>query len=198
MKVYVDFDRTLFDCDRFLGDLYTLINKYNITKEIFKDCQNQCKKTGFNPYLILNLVKEKYQFDEKLYFEIDELMKSSDKYLYSDALPFLEYLKSLNYEVIILTKGNSDYQKEKITNAKVDGYYDKLIVTMKHKGNLKLDYSNGLFIDDNPVEILSLLNNKPKRVIRIIRENTKYSSEAIDSVESYKSLKEIIDNKIIN
>ncbi len=29
--IYVDFDRTLFDCDRFLSDLYILINKYNIT-----------------------------------------------------------------------------------------------------------------------------------------------------------------------
>ena len=46
MKIYVDFDRTLFDCDKFLEDLYALINKYNISKELFKECQNQCKKKG--------------------------------------------------------------------------------------------------------------------------------------------------------
>ena len=37
MKIYVDFDRTLFDCDSFLGDLYALVNKYNVTKEMFKE-----------------------------------------------------------------------------------------------------------------------------------------------------------------
>jgi hypothetical protein len=30
MKIYVDFDRTLFDCDSFLRDIYSLISKYNI------------------------------------------------------------------------------------------------------------------------------------------------------------------------
>ncbi len=33
MKVYVDFDRTLFDCDKFLEDFHTIISKYNIPKD---------------------------------------------------------------------------------------------------------------------------------------------------------------------
>ena len=41
MKIYIDFDRTLFDCDKFLEDLYSLINQYNISKEVFRECQNQ-------------------------------------------------------------------------------------------------------------------------------------------------------------
>ena len=157
MKVYVDFDRTLFDCDKFLGDLYNLINKYNITKEEFKECQNQCKKKGFNPYIILDLVKEKNDFDDRLYDDVKRLMGNTKKYLYPDTVSFLEYLKKINYDVIILTKGNIDYQKEKILNAKLDSLYNKLMVTMKHKGELKLDYENSIFIDDNPKEILSIL-----------------------------------------
>lgn len=198
MKVYVDFDRTLFDCDRFLGDLYSLINKYNITKEIFKESQNQCRKTGFNPYDILKLVKEKYDFDDNLLIEIDLLMKKTSEYLYSDAIDFLKYLKSLNYEIIILTKGNSNYQREKIFNARIDNYYNKLMVTMKHKGNLKLDYSNGIFIDDNPIEILSILKNNPNRVIRIQRYNSKYSNDLIEfDISNYKSLNDLINSKIL-
>lgn len=198
MKVYVDFDRTLFDCDRFLGDLYSLINKYNITKEIFKECQNQCRKTGFNPYDILNIVKDKYNFDDNLFKEIDLLMKKTSEYLYSDAIDFLKYLKSLNYEIIILTKGNSNYQREKIFNARIDSYYNKLMVTMKHKGDLKLDYSNGIFIDDNPIEIQSILKNKPKMVIRIQRNNSKYSNDLTDiDISCYTSLSDLINSKIL-
>ena len=198
MKVYVDFDRTLFDCDKFLEDLYALINKYNISKDLFKECQNQCRRKGFNPYNILDLVKEKYEFNDELYYKIDNLIRSTSNYLYSDTIPFLEYLKSFSYEVIILTKGNSDYQREKIFNAHLDSYYHKLIVTMKHKGLLKLDYENGIFIDDNPLEIESVLKKNPKLVIRIKRENSKYSDIPLDAnIKIVKSLNEIIKDKIL-
>ena len=198
MKIYVDFDRTLLDCDRFLEDLYSLIKKYNVSKDVFKECQNQCKKDGFNPYTILDLVKETESFDDNLYLEIDNLIKSTKDYLYQDTIPFLEYLKSLNYEIIILTRGNSIYQKEKVLNAKIDSYYHDLIVTMQHKGLLDIDYKNSVFIDDNPKEIISILKRKPKMIIRMQRDNSKYSDILLDNnVLSVKTLNTIIKNKIL-
>ena len=198
MKIYVDFDRTLFDCDKFLDDFYLLINRYNISKDLFRECQNQCRKDGFNPYNILNLVKEKYEFDDELLNEIGMLIKNSANYLYQDTISFLEYLKLRNYEIVILTKGNSDYQREKIFNAHLDSYYHKLIVTMKHKGSLKLDFQNSIFIDDNPVEIQSIMKNNPKMLIRMERNDSKYSNIPLDIyVKEVKSLREIIDNKIL-
>ena len=198
MKIYIDFDRTLFDCDKFLDKIFTLIDKYKISKEVFKECQNQCKEKGFNPYHILDLVKEKVPFDDKIYYELDTLIRSTSEYLYQDAKEFLEYVKSLNYEIIILTRGNSTYQREKIFNSRLDLWYNKLIVTMKHKGTLKLDYANSIFIDDNPKEIESILTQKPKMVIRIQREKTKYYNEVIkDDVITIKSLQEIMEKGII-
>ena len=44
--------------------------------------------------------------------EIYNLMTKTKDYLYSYTIDFLEYLKKLNYEIIILTKGNDDYQKD--------------------------------------------------------------------------------------
>lgn len=198
MKIYVDFDRTLFDCDKFLEDLYSLINQYNIPKSLFKDCQNQCKKRGFNPHIILSLVKEKYDFDDNLIYEIDNLIGKTSEYLYEDAISFLEYLKEIGYEIIILTKGNSDYQREKIFNAHLDNYYNKLMVTMKHKGTLNIDYEESIFIDDNPIEIQSILNKKPKMIIRMGRINSKYSDIKMDiEIKEVKSLKEIIDCELL-
>ena len=198
MKIYVDFDRTLFDCDRFLEDFYFLINQYNIPKSIFKECQNQCKRKGFNPHIILNLVKEKYDFNDNLFYEVDNLIRNTRDYLYGDAISFLEYLKSKKFEIIILTKGNSNYQREKIFNAHLDSYYNKLMVTMKHKGRLDIDYTNSIFIDDNPIEIQSIMDKKPKMIVRINRTNSKYSDISLDiKIREVKSLKEIIKNKIL-
>lgn len=198
MRVYVDFDRTLFDCDKYLEDFYAIIGKYNIPKDLFKECQNQSKKHGFNPYTIFNDLEKKITLDQSIYNDIDKLINNTSNYLYPDAISFLEYLKKNNYQIIILTKGNSDYQREKIFNAHIDKYYDKLIVTMRHKGLLFLRYLQGVFIDDNPREIESLLKRRPKKIIRIKRDNSKYSNiELKQKVITVHSLQEIIDNKLL-
>lgn len=198
MKIYVDFDRTLFDCDRFLDDFYNLITNYNIPRDLFKECQNQSRKHGFNPYIILNNLEKKISFDKSIYNDIDKLIINTSSYLYSDAIPFLEYINSLNYKVIILTKGNRDFQSKKIANAHIDKYYDKIIVTMHHKGFLFLNYLQSIFIDDNPREINSLMKRKPKKMIRIKRINSKYSNIEIDyDILAIENLQEIIDKKIL-
>lgn len=198
MKVYIDFDRTLFNCDKFLEDFYTLINSYNISKEVFKKCQNQCIKDGFNPYTILRKVEKAFFFNNDLYLEVDTLLKKTGSYLYSDSTDFLKYLKKKGYQIIILTKGNREYQKEKILHANIDNYYDDLIITMEHKGKLKLEYDNGIFIDDNPKEIKSIMKNNPKMIIRIKRENERYNDIFVDdSIIEVSSFNEIINKKII-
>ena len=198
MTVYVDFDRTLFDCDRFLDDFYSLIMKYNINRNSFKECQNRSRRCGFNPYTILSDLEQKTNFDKSIYHDIDKLISNTSNYLYPDAIPFLKYLKELDYKVVILTKGNKEYQKSKIANANIDKYYDKIIVTMRHKGFLFLNYVQGIFIDDNPSEINSLMKRRPKKMIRIKRINSKYSNIQIKyDVLNIENLQEIIDKKII-
>ena len=197
MKIYIDFDRTLFDCETFLRDFYALIVKYQIPKKIFLKYQNQCKRKGFNPYIILDKVKKEYSYDLEINNEIKLLIQKSNDYLYSDAIAFLKYLNDLDYEVVILTKGNSDYQKEKILSSNIMMYCNDLIVTMKHKGDLDIDYRNGIFIDDNPNEIESILPKEAKKVIRINRVNSKYSDILVSNVITVSSLDEIIEKKIL-
>ena len=197
MKIYIDFDRTLFDCESFLKDLDNIIKKYEIPKNIFIKCQNQCKKEGFNPYIILDKISEFCEFNSSIYDEIDDLLKQSNKYLYPDAITFLKYLHKSNYQIIILTKGNEDYQKKKISYSNIKDYYDELIVIMKHKGNLDIDYKESVFIDDNPIEIKSILKRKPKQVIRIRRINSKYYNVNVEDILTVTALDEIINNKIL-
>ena len=198
MNIYVDFDRTLFDCDKFLDDLYLLISKYDIPKDIFRNCQIQCKNQGFNPDIILNEVQKEYSFDNKVYQDINDLIAKTSSYLYTDSINFLKYLKENGYKTIILTKGNNDYQRKKIFNAYISDYYNDIIVTMDHKGSLQLDYHDSIFIDDNPKEIISILKKKPKKIIRISRDNSKYKDIIINkTINTVATLKEIIDNDLL-
>lgn len=197
MKVYIDFDRTLFDCDQFLGELYEIIQRYDIPKRVFKDCQIQCKKEGFNPYLILKKVEDKSSFNRDIYQDIDKLLENTSNYLYDDTRFFLEYLKKHNYEVIILTKGNHEFQQKKILNANIQDYYSDLVITMKHKGSLEVDYKSSTFIDDNPIEIKSILRRKPQELIRIKRSGSKYDDVVLENVLTVNSLQEIVNRKLL-
>ena len=196
MKVYVDFDRTLFDCDKFLVDFYALISNYNIPKDLFKECQSQSKRRGFNPDIILGLLEKKCSFNKDLYKDIDSLICRTSCYLFSDTISFLEKLKELNYQVVILTRGNSLYQREKIFNAHLDKYYDKLIVTMHHKGNLNIDYNNSIFIDDNIKEIESILKMNPYKMI-CITHGKEINLEENGNVFVVACLSEIIEKQLI-
>ena len=187
MKIYIDFDRTLFDCDRFEKDFDCLLKEYNISKKDFVKYQSQCK--GFNPYNILKLMNKEKKIDKKIYKAIDKLLIEASSYLFSDAIPFLEYLKSKGYPVIILSRGNYDFQTNKILSCNIDLYFDDIIVTLNHKGELNLDYANSIFIDDREEEINNILEKNPMRIIFIQRNGNKKLN-----VETVTSLNELINN----
>ncbi len=174
MKIYIDFDRTLFNCNLFLNDLSNLLLKYNISNEMFNEYQIQCKDVGFNPYVIVREIEKDKMIDKHIYDEIKNLVHTTSKYLYSDVIPFFKELKNKNYEVYILSKGNVLYQKEKIVNSNILDYCNDMIITTNFKGNLEIDYENSIFIDDNPNEIKSILEKKPKHVFYIQREDAKF------------------------
>lgn len=187
MKIYIDFDRTIFDCERFIEDFFELLQNYNISKDDFVRYQNQFK--DINPYIILDAMSKEKDINKGVYAKIDKLIEQSSKYLFDDTLPFLKYLKSKNYQVTILTKGDLDFQKSKIINSHIDSYYYDVIVTSDHKGELDLDYTNGIFIDDREEELESIKLKNPKRIIAIKRNGDK-----IKNIETITSLNELINS----
>lgn len=192
MNVYIDFDRTLFDTDMFLKDLHNLLKNNNVDMEVFNKYQDELKENGFNPFDILKKMENASPFNNDVYKQLDELIENSNTYVYSDVDGFLEMLKEKKYHIILLTKGNEDYQLAKIKNTDVIKYFDDIIITLKNKGKLDINYQNDIFIDDNPYEIESILKRNPKRMIRIKRANAKYNDINVEGkIEEVENLNEI-------
>lgn len=192
MNIYIDFDRTLFDTDMFLKDLHNLLKNNNVDMEIFNKYQDELKENGFNPFDILKKMENDSPFNNDVYKQLDELIENSNTYVYSDVDRFLEILKEKKYHIILLTKGNEDYQLAKIKNTDVIKYFDDIIITLKNKGKLDINYQNDIFIDDNPYEIESILKRNPKRMIRIKRANAKYNDINVEGkIEEVENLNEI-------
>ena len=192
MKIYIDFDRTLFNTSKFLEDFYKILNDYKIPMDLFEKIRIENKNDGFNPFVILEKLRKVYKFNNSLYVELEHLLESDSMYIFDDVEKFLKYLKTLPCKIYILTRGNDEFQKVKIDNSGIDEYFDNIIITNEHKGNLEIDY-DGIFIDDNLEEIESLLTRNPKKVIHINRYNKeKIIDKRFLSINSLQELYEII------
>ena len=110
MTIYLDFDRTLFDTEKFIQDLEKLIIENNVDIKLFNDYKANYKKEGFNPEFILKEMEKDYSFNHDVYQKIDELLQLSYQYIYSDVVIFLNKCHDNNYPVCLLTKGNHDFQ----------------------------------------------------------------------------------------
>ena len=187
MIYYVDFDRTLFDTKSFLEDFYDLLLEYNISKEDFIKKSHEIE--DFNPFVILNLMKDKYSFNSNLFVEIDRLIDKSMVYLYYDALLFLRNIKKSNNTLILLTRGDNDFQNDKIDHSGMRKLLDKVIITTEDKGNLDIDY-HGIFIDDKISELEIILKRNPYKVYLIDREH-RYDNINLKNVNLIHSLKEV-------
>lgn len=193
MKIYFDFDRTIFNTEAFQKEIYRLLKEYNIPIDLFDKIKLKNKDNGFNIFIILEEIKKIYTFNTDLYTELNKLLECDDMFVFDDVENLLKYLKNANYKLFILTKGNENFQKIKITNTRIANYFDNIIITNKHKGDLNLDY-NAIFVDDSLEEIESILKNNPIKVVYINRySKDKLENKHVLSINSLKELKEIIE-----
>ena len=190
MIYYIDFDRTIFNTKLFLEDLCDILEEYHIPKDKFIEKTSETEE--FNPFKILRLMKDEYPYNSSLLVDIERLLKSSSVYLYYDALKFLRDLKKNNNQIILLTKGDEDFQNCKIDNCGIRKIFDKVIITHEDKGNLDINYQ-GIFIDDKKEEIESILKRKPYKVYLIDRDN-KDNLINDSNINTIHSLSEIIIN----
>lgn len=192
MKIYLDFDGTLFDTDKFYQDYLKLLQEYNIDEATINNIKPKIfKNTLFNLDILTNYLVKEYNLDNNIYLKVNNLYNST--YVFKDVIPFLEKYKNL--EINLLTYGEYNYQQKKIEGSNLKKYFKNIIITDKDKSKLNLDYKNSLFIDNNPKEIKKFLEVS-KYVIRIKRKEDKYSKIESNSLE-YNNLLEIVLKNVI-
>lgn len=192
MKIYLDFDGTLFNTDKFYQDYLNILNKYNISSfEIEKIKKELFKNKRFNLDILTDYIISKYNI-KNLKQEVETLYNNS--YVFEDVIPFLEKYK--NYNLILLTLGDIDYQNRKIEGSKLSKYFQDIMITDVDKSQLDINYKDNLFIDNNPKELIKF-QNRGGKIIRIRRIEDKYSVIDLDNVLEYKNFFDLKLEEII-
>ena len=177
MKLYIDFDGTLFNTHKYTKDFMSILNDYGIDKTLFDEAKD--KLCGNNKLFNINVVVDyfisNYNIDYSLKDKIDNLL--NDSYVYSDVIECLNMLIDSGYELYLLTYGDDEFQKLKIDVSNLSKYFKEIIITGKDKSKLDIDYENSIFIDNNPIEIEKFYNSMAKTIIRIRRDSDRYSKK---------------------
>ena len=204
MKYYIDFDNTLFNTPLLIKNMLTLItndivfNNKNLSfNEIYEECSEMFNREHiYNIYTLISHFSKKYNLNlTKLTQKINNQLANSKQFVYDDSILFLKQLKKLGHSLFLLSycPDSLKYHSNKISGSGLIDFFDAIFITSIPKYELDIDFKEGIFIDDNPKDLLGLYSKNPFKVIRIRRIDNKYSKIDFDNknIEEYSNLKEI-------
>ena len=132
MKIFIDFDDALFNTKQLVVDIKSIFEKNGVSEEIFKkyykDPETEKNKgvVKYNPYKQIEKIKAQGFDTVKIEKELPKLLKDTSRYLFKDGIRFLEELKE--EELYIVSYGDEQYQREKINNSGISGYFKKILI----------------------------------------------------------------------
>lgn len=196
MNYYLDFDYTLFDTHAFREGLYEILEQNGFDKTylaLTPEMKTSGQKLLNIKELFRSLSSSRNIPVENFLEPLEELYARCDEFVYDDTVEFLNYLKSKNHKLHVLTWGERKFQEEKLKASKLYDYFDEIIYAEQLKYTLDIDYSNGIFIDDSIRDLEGLYNQNAKQVFRIKRKNGKNSDKelSIKEILEFDSLEEL-------
>ena len=207
MNFFIDFDHTLYNTPLLTEDMLKALALYmsqTLAKDlddIYKMLKNKFKRGTNNIYDIYKLIEYyaiQYNYNKSEATQIiNTVIANGKQYLFSDSISFLESLKEQNHKIYILSYNENEvyFQTIKIAGSGILPYVDGIFPTTSLKGEIPLDFSKCIFIDDKPKDLISIYKNKPLKIFRISRKNDTYSEiETNLPIPEVKSLDELLSN----
>lgn len=203
MNYYIDFDNTLYETAKLTTNMLkaicnTVVEEKGISyDEIDKYVKENFNSTNDNIFTFARETGTKFEINpDEVENNVKAVVDNGYDIVFEDAERFLAKLKENGHEIHILTyipKTNQEYQMKKLLGSGLMKYFDGITITSKYKFLLDMDYTNGIFIDDDPRDLNGLFEKNPIKVIRIRKPNNKRSKIDIDNkeIEEYESFDDI-------
>ena len=213
MKIFLDFDSTLFDSSRlrgkFLIDLRSTIQSGGWTKEEVAEQAKVFSGSAFeggrlyNICTYLDFLEEKYPHGrkEETLARVEEFMQDLRAYVFSDALSFLQTQQK--EDAVIVTYGDDTFQRTKVKSSGVEEYVSEVIVVdtlpkVEAIGEWLEDHGvtgeTVFFIDDKTQYFDALVESNPHGIIGILMDRNMelQQGNAKHHVKDFRQVADII------
>jgi FMN phosphatase YigB (HAD superfamily) len=169
MKIFIDFDDVIFNTKKFVADRGKIFQKNGISQKIYKQCYHSEVETGrikrYECRAHIRRARNLVAFDvKKLERDLDDHLTHAVGYVFPDAVRFLEKFKRTDLYLVSFAK--TEYQKAKIKNSKISGYFKKIFIVDGSKSAavgkiIKHHDESYLFIDDRAAYIDDVKKKHP-------------------------------------
>lgn len=186
MNIFIDFDHTLYNTPELTKDMLHYLATYisessnENYEEVFSSLKSKFKRgIIYDIYDLITHFSTIYNFDvNKAKFMVNKAIQNGKKHIFQDSIPFLKYLRKQGHKIFILSYNENEvyFQAIKIAESSLVKYVDAIIPTTISKGEMPLDFSSSIFIDDKPKDLISIYKKHPYGIFRIRRPNDTYSN----------------------
>jgi len=201
MILLFDLDRTLIDTDKFgkgLSNIFGIsFKEYNSHVDLFFRKKNVHYTPEAHIEILRSLGHIKNSLEEKEVINAyQKILKRLDSYLFPEAKKTLSLLKKKKHRLFLITLGVIPSQRKKISGAKIEKYFEKIIYEKKNKSQNKFIKSLSklgediLIINDKAGESLEIQKILGKNA-KIFLINGPHSKNVNHKEKIYKSITEL-------
>ncbi len=141
MKLFVDFDNTIFDTHhKFLDAFFGVFENYGVSREIFEETLPHFSKTAlqsgkcYSPERHIKIINKHTgkNISEDIFLqEMSEFLEKLENFVFED---FYEFVNQYNKgDLIILSYGEEKFQTQKIIGSGVEQFFTDTIITQGDK-----------------------------------------------------------------
>jgi FMN phosphatase YigB (HAD superfamily) len=141
MKVFIDFDDTLFNTSDFMNDYSQLFVAAGLTPEIYETTYKEAhRRMGksievYEAQMHTDALARQYPDIniKTLRANIAVFLKDTSVYVFPDVKPFLEQAQKKRIQLYVLSFGQSQFQSEKITGTGLTPYFQEVFIVQEKK-----------------------------------------------------------------
>jgi FMN phosphatase YigB (HAD superfamily) len=206
---FIDLDATIFETALFIQDAKKIFLSHNVKDSDFENSLSKAvygENGNFYNYNFENhvgvLSKEGYNLPTAIITDLNKLFKKN--YQAKDVEKFLKFIKKISHKTILLSIGDVDLQKRKISSAQVENFFDEIYIIHEKKEDLlkqkNLNQENFLFINDN-VKENSLIKEKFPNALIVARlnprkEEVEYRASGIPYFKTLIEIKQYVEQQL--
>ncbi len=180
MKIFLDFDRTLYDLDAFHEAARELLmshgvshKEYNESKASFSHGSGRSGDLYTPEAQAVVLEDMSVKSARPVAVSIREIAREGKRFVFDDVADFFREVKG--HQKIIVTFGDTEYQHCKITGAGLDVHADEIIVTSGSKWALMEAHLEpdevAVFVDDHRDYFLRPQENPRIQGVHLVRKD---------------------------
>lgn len=189
-KLFVDFDKTIFDTNQVKERLYRIFSQFGFSKdEIDQTYLAESLYGKFSPEGQAERLGQIKPLDQNIVeMKIKSIIADSAKILYPDTIEFLSNIDREKYEVNLLSYGDEEFQNRKVKHSGVADKFDNIYVTNIEK-QIYLQENNIVAENDYFIVIDDKLDNLEKISQKYPKAFMIYMVRNIDDIGSGFSFK---------